>query len=88
MDVLPQLSYRGLHSDKTSTTGNATFAVCRKLCRVPYIRHTAKVVFAVCCRFDARQNKGTRQTNCLLCAFDYNTQQTEAARQINYFAEM
>ena len=68
------------------TTGNATFAVCPKLCRVLYIGHTTKVVFAVCCRFDAWQNKGTRQTNCLPCAFDYNTRQTEAARQIDYFA--
>ena len=76
MEVLPQLSYRGLHSDKTSTTGNATFAMCHKFCHVPYIGHTTKVVFAVCRRFDARQNKGTRQTNCLPCAFDYNTRQT------------
>ena len=37
------------------TTGNPLVAVCRKLCRVPHIGHTANIAFAVCRKGNTRQ---------------------------------
>ena len=42
------------------TTGNNRFAEYQNICRVHSIEHSAKKLFAECCRNHTRQNNGTR----------------------------
>ena len=56
-------SYRRLkiQQHKTHTTGDGFFAECPRLCRVLFIRHLVKRLFAECQRESTRQTTGTRQ---------------------------
>ena len=55
------------------TTGNSTFVLCQRVCRVQFLEHTAKNNFAECLQINTRQTRGTRQSHALPCALLWHT---------------
>ena len=47
------------------TTGNPTYAECRRLCQVQNIEHSAKLLFAECLPKNSRQTDDTRRKKTL-----------------------
>ena len=72
---------RSILLEIAGTTGNSTYAVRQKICRVSNVGHTANNTFAVCFGFRTRQIRGTRRTTLLPCVDKKDTRQTSTTRQ-------